>query len=396
MAKAAPDSRLHATSTARMTTGGSGQTVYDPLLGITWLADANLASKKTFGVQGINRDGSMDYQTAVNWVRAMNAYDHGKGYLDHNDWMLPTTPSNDPGCLSRNKNTFGYSCSKSALGSLYYETLGLHEPDTAVPISSGEAGPFSNFQPYLYWTETIAAKHQQGYRTFSFNTGWAGSNVSKHNMYALPMIEGNPFDTPAGNGKGLHPSANGKTVYDPAAGVTWLADANLAKTKGFGIHGINRDGSMQQLTAVDWITAMNKAAWLGETHWQLPAAGKCGGFDCKDDPLGELYYQGLALSQGESVVAASHTNTRGYQDIQPYLYWSCAGESVQDLCKGAPAPGFAWSFSFGNGFEGTDLTQNNLYVMVYYPTPSTPPTPSPVRPPSPCPPQKPGHPTTCK
>ena len=29
-----------------------------------------------------------------------------------------------------------------------------------------------------------------------------------------------------------------------------------------------------------------------------------------------------------------------------------------------------WSFSFGNGFAGTDLTQNNLYVMVHYPAAS--------------------------
>src|SRR5579872_704648 len=173
---------------ARTTTGGGARTVQDALLGVTWLADANLASKETFGVRGINADGSMGYGTALDWIRAMNAFDHGKGYLGHNDWMLPTTPSIDSGCSSRNKSTFGYGCSKSAMGSLYYKTLGLHEPDTAVSISNGKIGPFDNFQPYLYWTETIAAKHQQGYRTFSFNTGWAGSNVSKHNMYALPMI----------------------------------------------------------------------------------------------------------------------------------------------------------------------------------------------------------------
>jgi len=49
----------------------TGQTVADPALGVTWLADANLARKDTFGVAGINAVGSMDYQTAVNWVAAM-------------------------------------------------------------------------------------------------------------------------------------------------------------------------------------------------------------------------------------------------------------------------------------------------------------------------------------
>jgi hypothetical protein len=34
---------------------------------------------------------------------------------------------------------------------------------------------------------------------------------------------------------------------------------------------------------------------------------------------------------------------------------------------GAPAANMQWSFSFGNGFQGTDLTQNDLFVMVYAP-----------------------------
>ena len=60
---------------------------------------------------------------------------------------------------------------------------------------------------------------------------------------------------------------------------------------------------------------------------------------------------------------------KGFQDIQPYLYWSCGGKSVVGACGIAPAKGFEWSFSFGNGFLGTDLIENSLYAMVYYPTP---------------------------
>ena len=35
----------------------------------------------------------------------------------------------------------------------------------------------------------------------------------------------------------------------------------------------------------------------------------------------------------------------------------------------APATGFQWSFSFGNGFEGTDVLSNDLYATAYYPGP---------------------------
>jgi hypothetical protein len=47
--------------------------VYDQTANISWLADANLAATNTFGVSGINPDGSMSYTTAQNWIAAMNA-----------------------------------------------------------------------------------------------------------------------------------------------------------------------------------------------------------------------------------------------------------------------------------------------------------------------------------
>ena len=37
----------------------------------------------------------MDYGTALRWVAAMNALDHGAGYLGHNNWQLPTAPTED-------------------------------------------------------------------------------------------------------------------------------------------------------------------------------------------------------------------------------------------------------------------------------------------------------------
>ena len=95
--------QLPASGVARTSSGAGGQTVYDPLLKVTWLADSNLASRETFNVRGINRDGAMDYQTAVTWVKAMDAYDHGKGYHGHDNWMLPATTPYDPNCSSYNK-----------------------------------------------------------------------------------------------------------------------------------------------------------------------------------------------------------------------------------------------------------------------------------------------------
>jgi hypothetical protein len=67
------------------------------------------------------------------------------------------------------------------------------------------------------------------------------------------------------------------------------------------------------------------------------------------------------------VVATPQAVLHGFRDVQPYLYWSCAARTVQGPCRGEPVPHQEWSFSLGNGFKGTDLLANELYVMVYYP-----------------------------
>ena len=380
---AAPDAR------AALVPSPDGSTVHDTVLHVTWLANANLAGTAAgrFGVAKITPNGSMDYLTALQWVAVLNAMDGGVGYLGHNNWQLPATPIVDASCSATGPsgNSFGKGCLNSAMGSLFYLSLGLLYPNTAVPIPDGATGPFTNFQPYLYWSDTANSDSSKGYETFSFNTGWEGSNVDKHYIYALPMIRGRLPGAPVPTGNGLQVSTDGQTVYDPVEDVTWLANADLAKTQTFGaqcVNGdgtscINPDGSMSHTTAESWIRAMNAAGYLGQATWQLPPINpvdasctlQSSGFGCTGSPMGHLFYVQLGLSQGTPAVPTPKVKVGPFNNVQPYLYWSCsAAAGSQVLCQSAgPAPGFGWSFSFGNGFEGTDLVQNNLYVMVYYP-----------------------------
>ena len=94
----------------------------------------------------MNASGSMSYQAAASWVKAMNA----ANYLGHNNWQIPTTPATDQTCSFSGgaDNGFGWGCSASAFGSLY-NALGLSAPNTAVPVANIKAGPFNNFQPDL-------------------------------------------------------------------------------------------------------------------------------------------------------------------------------------------------------------------------------------------------------
>ena len=365
-----------------------GGTVYDTVNNISWLADSNLAATNRFGLPlctgpgtqtCVNASGSMRYDAAAAWVQAMNA----ANYLGHSNWQLPTTPTNDSGCgrTAPTGGNFGFGCSASGFGSLW-NALGLKAPNTAVPIPANTVGPFSNFQPYLYWSQSVAPPPAGNY-TFSFATGWQGANTLPNFLYALPMIPGKLPGTPPATGNGLEVNPGGQTVYDPVTNITWLANANLAATNTFGLPActdpltpalcVAADGAMTSASASQFIANMNTfngAGYLGQTNWQLPPIDSgCPGYNCtgNQNPMGNLFYNQLHFGQGMTAVTAPNISVGPFDNFQPYLYWTCGAPTIQAACQAnGPAPNFEWSFSFGSGFEGTDLLANDLYVTAYF------------------------------
>ncbi len=195
------------------------------------------------------------------------------------------------------------------------------------------------------------------------------------------MIKGKIPGTPAANGTGLVVNPGGLTVYDPLTNLTWLADANLAATNTFGIAActapgtpkpcVGKDGAMDWNSAAQFIMNMNSGAgYLGQTNWQLPPVDpSCPNYGCDGalNPMGSLFYDQLGFSQGTPVVATPHVTAGPFQNIQPYIYWSCLGTTMQAPCQsGGAAPGFQFSFSFGNGFLGTDVLADDYYVTAYF------------------------------
>jgi hypothetical protein len=59
--------------------------------GLTWTANANLAATETFGVTGINANGTMSWAKALEWIAAMNA----ANYAGANDWRLWSALNSD-------------------------------------------------------------------------------------------------------------------------------------------------------------------------------------------------------------------------------------------------------------------------------------------------------------
>jgi hypothetical protein len=85
--------------------------------------------------------------------------------------------------------------------------------------------------------------------------------------------------------------------------------------------------------------------------------------------MGELFCVQLGLKRGTSVIPVPDIPTGRFHNIPLYLFWSCVGASdSQGLCTSkVPATGFEFSFSFGNGFEGTDPLEYDLYGSAYHP-----------------------------
>jgi hypothetical protein len=204
-----------ATADAALLSRLGGQAYYDDVLNITWLANANLAATNTFGVAGINAKGSMTWETANDWIAAMNS-DGGIGHLGIKTWRLPTLSPIDGVSfnitLTNNATSDrGYADGEgwldssgspvSEMGHMFYVNLGnlgLVTPDNSNPYRKNnyQAGsglvntsPISNIQSGYYWSD-VASEPSSSWH-FSFRTGAQSNSFDRSSlMYAWAVAPG--------------------------------------------------------------------------------------------------------------------------------------------------------------------------------------------------------------
>ena len=116
-----------------------GGMIYDDLLDITWLQDADYAQ-----TSGYDSNGLMNWYDANTWAADLS-------YGGHDDWRLPTSMQPDPNCTGGSGSlSWGSTCTGSEMGSLHYTTLG-----TAISQPLSNFGPFTNIHTTIqYWTGT--------------------------------------------------------------------------------------------------------------------------------------------------------------------------------------------------------------------------------------------------
>jgi len=149
---------------------GSGL-IYDDVLKITWLKDANYAKSS-----GYDADGRMDWAAANTWAAGLIYHDSVRK-VDLTGWRLPQTlPVNgvayfDPYYGHGGESDVGYNVSAigsaypgstgSELAYMFYINLGNQAQYTPAGHFTGcspnclvNLGPFSNLQSYQYWSAT--------------------------------------------------------------------------------------------------------------------------------------------------------------------------------------------------------------------------------------------------
>jgi hypothetical protein len=172
------------TAQASLVDRGNGL-LYDNVLNVTWLQDANYAK-----TSGYDADGKMDCSTAITWAADLV-------YGGFRDWRLATnTPvsggaSYDSNFSYNGSTDFGYNitCPHSELAYMYnvnlglkdiYSTTGAYQADLGVfgnCTTGGQAnvGLVNNLQSSIYWS---GAEYSHGSGdAWVFSTGHGRQDV---------------------------------------------------------------------------------------------------------------------------------------------------------------------------------------------------------------------------
>ena len=162
--------------------------IYDDVLNITWLQDANYAQ-----TSGYDADGKMNWANANAWAAQLE-------YAGYDDWRLPSAGSTP---------TAGYNVTTGEMGHMLYSNLGnlLFLDDLGFAQSgfvtnssftdgnSGASVSIVNIQNYPYWLAEDAPAWADAW-VFYANTGYQSTNNPPHKYYNWAVRDGDVSTVP--------------------------------------------------------------------------------------------------------------------------------------------------------------------------------------------------------
>lgn len=183
---------------------GSGL-IYDDVLNVTWLQDANYGAGSSYD-NGISAtDGAMGWENAVAWVANLSYYDSVRK-VTYEDWRLPTaSPVNG---VSFNYNfSFDGSTdqsynlgSSSELAHMFNVSLGNVGAYTTGGLTNScwssfgncldNTGPFLNLLPGTYWTGVEYGQNTGRTWHFNMDSGNQSDGSKGERLYAWAVRDG--------------------------------------------------------------------------------------------------------------------------------------------------------------------------------------------------------------
>ena len=199
-----------------------GGLIYDDVLNITWLQDANYAQ-----TSGYDTDGKMTWGAAVAWADGLSYYDSVRD-ITYDDWRLPTVAPIDGSTFDYNwaadgSTDLGYHISDagttyagatgSELAYMYYNNLlgnepyyntdgsnnslwtGVVSPDFT-DATDGLTESFEHLQSSVYWSGTEYAPNTYGAWLFHTYDGYQSNTNKSHEFYAWAVRSGDVSAVP--------------------------------------------------------------------------------------------------------------------------------------------------------------------------------------------------------
>ena len=161
-----------------------GLAYYDTEADLTWLADANNAQ-----TSGHDADGRMTWTDANAWAASLDV-------AGVTGWRLADTLQPDASCGTQSSVSYGYNCTGSEMGNLFYNVLGGSAYNSITTIHNANYDLFSNVQSGDYWSATEYAPLTYGAWNFTMNGGYQGYSGKTVNYYAWAVQSGDVSAVP--------------------------------------------------------------------------------------------------------------------------------------------------------------------------------------------------------
>lgn len=183
---------LSTSGSAQLFSRAGGTMVYDSDRDMTWLADAGYARtvyEQTCGDSG-SVDGKMYWHAAKIFVDNMV-------FAGYDDWRLPILTEADPSCDNQGvAGSFGYNCSGSELGHMFYTLLGGQARAGILDVHNENISLFQNVRSDIYWADLEFSALPFISWNFQTRDGYQNGNSKSIRLLVWPVRDGDVADIP--------------------------------------------------------------------------------------------------------------------------------------------------------------------------------------------------------